>query len=77
MCAAIKKCPECDSINLTYDPHLGEIICNDCGLVVEEKMVDTSQEVTGSFNKSDNYNGLHFKEVKRNGRSTESNQDVP
>ncbi|MEM4325761.1 MAG: TFIIB-type zinc ribbon-containing protein [Candidatus Pacearchaeota archaeon] len=37
----IKRCPECDSINLTYDSHLGEIICNDCGLVIEEKMVDT------------------------------------
>jgi len=44
----IKRCPECDSINLTYDPHLGEIICNDCGLVVEEKMVDTG--VCSDFN---------------------------
>ncbi|HED05679.1 MAG TPA: hypothetical protein ENI61_03225, partial [Ignavibacteria bacterium] len=35
----IKKCPECDSISLTYNPTLGEVICNDCGLVVEEKMV--------------------------------------
>ena len=49
----IKKCPECNSINLVYDEHKGEIICQDCGLVVEEKMVDTGQEVTGSFDKSD------------------------
>ena len=49
----IKKCPECNSINLVYDEHKGEVICQDCGLVVEEKMVDTGQEVTGSFDKSD------------------------
>jgi len=30
----VKRCPECGSVNLTYDAHLGEIICNDCGLVI-------------------------------------------
>jgi len=50
--AHIKKCPECQGINLVYDEHKGEVICQDCGLVVEEKMVDTSQEITGSFDKS-------------------------
>ena len=49
----IKKCPECGSVNLTYDPHLGEIICNDCGLVVEEKMVDTGVDLQGKFDKSE------------------------
>jgi len=43
----IKRCPECDSINLTYDEQRGEVICSDCGLVVEEKMVDTGQEMYG------------------------------
>ena len=47
----IRKCPECESINLTYDSHLGEIICNDCGLVVEEKMVDTGVDLSGKFDK--------------------------
>ena len=51
--AGVKKCPECGSINLTYDPHLGEIICNDCGLVVEEKMVDTGQDMSGKFDKGE------------------------
>ena len=51
--AFIKKCPECGSINLTYDPHLGEIICNDCGLVVEEKMVDTGIDLQGKFDKGE------------------------
>jgi len=43
----IKRCPECGSINLTYDEQKGEVICADCGLVVEEKMVDTGQEMYG------------------------------
>src|SRR3990167_7515406 len=51
--AFIKKCPECGSIHLTYDSHLGEIICNDCGLVVEEKMVDTGIDLSGKFDKSE------------------------
>lgn len=49
----IKKCPECGSIHLTYDSHLGEIICNDCGLVVEEKMVDTGIDLQSKFDKGE------------------------
>ena len=49
----IKKCPECNSINLTYDDQRGEVICQDCGLVVEEKIVDTGQESHGQFDKSE------------------------
>lgn len=49
----IKKCPECGSANLTYDPNLGEVICNNCGLVVEEKMVDTGVDLQSKFDKSE------------------------
>ncbi len=49
----VKRCPECKSVNLTYDDQKGEIICNDCGLIVEEKMVDTGQDAGGQFDKSD------------------------
>src|SRR3989344_4743519 len=49
----IKRCPECESTNLTYNDQKGEIICNDCGLIVEEKMVDTGQDFGGQFDKSD------------------------
>jgi len=49
MSNSIKRCPECDGVNLYYDHQQGEVICNDCGLVVEEKLVDTSQEMQGSF----------------------------
>ena len=38
---------------MTYDDQKGEIICNECGLIVEEKMVDTGQDAGGQFDKSD------------------------
>ena len=47
----IKRCPECNSSHLIYDESRGEVICGDCGLLVEEKMVDTSHELR-SFDKS-------------------------
>ena len=40
----IKKCPECTSINLFWNREKGEVICKDCGLVIEDKMVDFGQE---------------------------------
>jgi len=49
----IKRCPECGSINLTHDDQKGEIICNDCGLLIEEKMVDTGQDLGGQFDKGE------------------------
>ena len=49
----IKKCPECGSANLTHNVQLGEIICNDCGLVVEDKMVDTGIDLQSKFDKGE------------------------
>ena len=40
----VKKCPECSGINLFFNKDKGEIICKDCGLVVEDKMVDFGLE---------------------------------
>ena len=40
----VKKCPECSGINLFFNKDKGEIICKDCGLVIEDKMVDFTQE---------------------------------
>jgi len=42
--AMVKKCPECGGINLFWNREKGEVICKDCGLVIEEKMVDFGQE---------------------------------
>jgi transcription initiation factor TFIIB len=49
----IKQCPECGSVNIVYNPQLGELICKDCGLVIEEKMVDTGVDLQGKFDKSE------------------------
>lgn len=40
----VKRCPECGSLNLSHNKEKGEIICNECGLVIEDKMVDFDQE---------------------------------
>jgi len=40
----IKKCPECGSSNLLIQKDKGEAICRDCGLVIEERMIDFGQE---------------------------------
>ena len=47
MTTFIKKCPECGSINLMFNKDKGEVICKDCGLVIEERMIDFSQEWRG------------------------------
>jgi len=47
-----KKCPECGSAHLIYDEARSEVICGDCGLLVEEKMVDTTHELR-AFDKSE------------------------
>jgi transcription initiation factor TFIIB len=40
----IQKCPECDSKNLIWDRTRGEVICKSCGFVLEERLIDFSQE---------------------------------
>lgn len=40
----IKQCPECSSKNIYRDAEKGETVCRDCGLVIEDRMVDFSQE---------------------------------
>ncbi len=38
------KCPECESINLIHDYDTGETVCANCGLVLNEQMLDKSPE---------------------------------
>ncbi len=40
----IKRCPECGSTNLFFDKERGEIICRDCGFVIDDKLVDFGQD---------------------------------
>lgn len=38
------KCPECGSSNLMRDYNIAEIVCMDCGYVIDEKIMDTRPE---------------------------------
>src|SRR3989344_2548765 len=49
----VRRCPECQSVSLTYDEQKGEIICNECGLIVEDQMVDTGQDAGGQFDRNE------------------------
>ncbi len=40
----IKRCPECGSINLFFNKDKGEIICKDCGLVIDDKLIDHGKD---------------------------------
>lgn len=40
----VVKCHECGSRKLTTDNDKGEIVCNECGLVVEENVIDPGPE---------------------------------
>ncbi|MGC9200766.1 MAG: transcription initiation factor IIB [Candidatus Aenigmatarchaeota archaeon] len=37
-------CPECGSTNIIQDPVRGELICQDCGAVISEESIDTTQD---------------------------------
>ena len=38
------KCTECASRNLVKDENRGELICQDCGLVLEDNVIDQGAE---------------------------------
>jgi transcription initiation factor TFIIB len=40
----IEDCPECGSRSLTRDYERAEIVCNECGLVIDEKIMDMGPE---------------------------------
>ncbi len=39
-----RKCPECGSTNLMRDYESGEVVCMDCGYVLDEKIADLGPE---------------------------------
>ncbi len=39
-----KKCSECGGASLFFNREKGEVICRDCGLVLEDKMVEFDRE---------------------------------
>ncbi|MFC2134421.1 transcription initiation factor IIB family protein [Bacteroidota bacterium] len=39
-----KNCPECAGFSLSHNKEKGEVVCNNCGLVIEDKLFDFGQE---------------------------------
>ncbi len=39
-----KKCPECNSSHIVRDYSRGELICEDCGLVLDDQFIDQGKE---------------------------------
>lgn len=42
------KCPNCASTDFQNDSRRGEVVCRECGTVVEENVIDTTAEWTNS-----------------------------
>lgn len=40
----ITKCPECGSTHLSQDYERGELVCSDCGLVIDKQYIDEGPE---------------------------------
>jgi len=40
----ITECPECESKRIVQDYHRGELVCQNCGLVVDESFIDQGPE---------------------------------
>jgi len=38
------RCPECNSARIIQDYHRGELVCNNCGLVVNDTVIDEGPE---------------------------------
>jgi transcription initiation factor TFIIB len=39
-----KRCPECGSTNLFWDRNRGEIMCKNCGFIIDSGLIDFTQE---------------------------------
>jgi transcription initiation factor TFIIB len=40
----VMKCPECEGAHLVRDYNRGELVCEDCGLVLDEQLIDQGPE---------------------------------
>ena len=40
----IMECPECNGSHLVRDYNRGELVCEDCGLVLDEQLIDQGPE---------------------------------
>jgi len=47
----IINCSECEGVNIMFDPEMGEKICQDCGIVLAEKIESSESEINRKFEK--------------------------
>jgi transcription initiation factor TFIIB len=40
----VTRCPECNSTHLRFDYERGELVCDECGLVIDDQMIDQGPE---------------------------------
>ena len=40
----IERCPECNSAHLVRDYERGELVCEDCGIVIDDQLIDQGPE---------------------------------
>lgn len=40
----IQRCPECSSEHISKDYHRGELLCENCGLVLDDEYIDDGPE---------------------------------
>ena len=40
----LTKCTECESTNISKDSSRGELVCNNCGLVIDAEIIDHGPE---------------------------------
>lgn len=40
----VQRCPECGSLDLERDDYRAELVCNSCGLVIEDDLIDQGPE---------------------------------
>lgn len=85
------KCSDCGSLNVTIDDIRGEEICNDCGLVIEDNLIDTSTNwlspehaisspspaFTGQPSRNKSQDSLPYRQEKLNERVLLSNNSQP
>ena len=50
--SSLKKCPECGSSKVFFDETKNEVICSNCGLIIEDNPVDTTHELR-AFDKTE------------------------
>ena len=53
----IKECWECKSVSVTYDEAMGEVVCDDCGLVIVQNTLEETVSLAKEDKSTNDYMG--------------------